>query len=390
MPAGVSESRLVPIRRELDVYLAIAQARDLARAMGFDAYATTEIETAVSELASNVLHHGVEGEAWLRRSGDRFEVACTDRGPGFAGTAGRPTAGLGVGLPGARRLMDGLTLEDAPAGGARVTAWRRLPPAKPRPGSPVPAGRTGREPLVPGPVGALEAAVALRSAEGESACGDAYAILPLADGVLVAVIDGVGHGPAAAEAAAQVVTALAELAAAKPGAALPEFLQAGHAASSSGRGAVAGLLRVRPAEASWAGVGNVRFHWVADTAQHGPEAGEGAHGQPGGFRMGAPGCLGVRWPDPAPREEAIPGGGIVLMATDGVPFDVLPEAIALPSAGADPSIPEPSGSALREPVEAMVAGAGGRDDALVLAVRLRTPPIAPAHALDTKALHPPR
>ena len=129
IPPGVilTESRLVPIRSEADPYIAVAQARQMAQEMGFDTYATTEIETAVSELTTNVLRHGIEGIAWLRRLGNRFEITCLDRGPGFGATAGRPPAGLGVGLAGVERLMDGLEIEDRPEGGARVSTWRDLP-----------------------------------------------------------------------------------------------------------------------------------------------------------------------------------------------------------------------------------------------------------------------
>ncbi|MGE5589310.1 MAG: ATP-binding protein [Bacillota bacterium] len=117
------------------MYVSRAQARAMAEVMGFDRYAVTEIETAVSELAHNILRHGISGEVWLRRSGTVFEVACRDRGPGFRGTAGTPSKGLGIGLTGVRELMDSLTISDPEGGGALVTARRSLPQARPSRGA---------------------------------------------------------------------------------------------------------------------------------------------------------------------------------------------------------------------------------------------------------------
>lgn len=97
----------------------------------------TKLVTAASELARNTLLHGGGGRAEVqivtngRRKGVR--IVFTDSGPGIpdldlAFTDGYTTkGGLGLGLSGARRLMDEFELRTAPGQGTTVTAvkWER-------------------------------------------------------------------------------------------------------------------------------------------------------------------------------------------------------------------------------------------------------------------------
>jgi len=97
----------------------------------------TKLVTAASELARNTLLHGGGGRAEVqivtngRRKGVR--IVFTDSGPGIpdldlAFTDGYTTkGGLGLGLSGARRLMDEFDLQTAPGQGTTVTAvkWER-------------------------------------------------------------------------------------------------------------------------------------------------------------------------------------------------------------------------------------------------------------------------
>jgi serine/threonine-protein kinase RsbT len=97
----------------------------------------TKLVTAASELARNTLLHGGGGRAEVqivtngRRKGVR--LVFTDSGPGItdldlAFTDGYTTkGGLGLGLSGARRLMDEFDLQTAPGQGTTVTAvkWER-------------------------------------------------------------------------------------------------------------------------------------------------------------------------------------------------------------------------------------------------------------------------
>jgi len=97
----------------------------------------TKLVTAASELARNTLLHGGGGRAEVqivtngRRKGVR--IVFTDSGPGIpdldlAFTDGyTPKGGLGLGLSGARRLMDEFELQTVPGQGTTVTAvkWER-------------------------------------------------------------------------------------------------------------------------------------------------------------------------------------------------------------------------------------------------------------------------
>lgn len=136
MPAEVR----VPLAGEEDMIVARQRVRSLASSLGFGVVDQSRIATAVSELARNVLRYadGARGEVLMRevtaaagRHG--IEVVVSDSGPGIgdvelvmrAGyTSGK---GLGMGLPGTKRLMDEMTIDSTPGCGTTVTVrkWRR-------------------------------------------------------------------------------------------------------------------------------------------------------------------------------------------------------------------------------------------------------------------------
>ena len=130
----------VDVAGEEGIVIARQQARDAARGLGFGLVDQSRIATAVSELARNVVRYatGSRGEviiAELHSADARtgLEVVVRDEGPGIADvrlalrdgyTSGQ---GLGMGLPGAKRLMDEMTIDSAPGRGTTVTIrkWRR-------------------------------------------------------------------------------------------------------------------------------------------------------------------------------------------------------------------------------------------------------------------------
>ncbi len=132
----------VHIRGDADLLAARQQARDIAASLGFSTTEVTEIVTAVSELSRNILMYAHEGEIHLSTmdgAGRRgIAVTARDNGPGIpdikkAMLDGYSTSGsLGLGLPGARRLMDEFTIESVPAHGTMVSAVRWLPPGRAR------------------------------------------------------------------------------------------------------------------------------------------------------------------------------------------------------------------------------------------------------------------
>jgi len=106
----------VPIRCDADIVVARQRVRALAIDLGFLATDATMLATAVSELARNILLYAVRGEVAfdaIRRGGrDGIQVIARDAGPGIRNVpraleAGFSTSGgLGLGLPGVRRLAD--------------------------------------------------------------------------------------------------------------------------------------------------------------------------------------------------------------------------------------------------------------------------------------------
>ncbi len=126
----------VAIRAEADVVVARHAGREAAASIGFRGVDLTVIATAISELARNIIVYAGSGEVVLAvvRSGGRrgIEVVARDDGPGIADVSlamqdGYSTGkGLGLGLPGTRRLMDEFAIDSAPGRGTRVTVRKWL------------------------------------------------------------------------------------------------------------------------------------------------------------------------------------------------------------------------------------------------------------------------
>jgi serine/threonine-protein kinase RsbT len=97
-----AQERYIPIRSDLDIVEARLAVRSIAEEAGFAGTDLVLIATAVSEVARNIVEYAKEGEV----------VISLDAGPGIADVnqalqEGYTTSrGLGLGLPGSRRLMD--------------------------------------------------------------------------------------------------------------------------------------------------------------------------------------------------------------------------------------------------------------------------------------------
>jgi serine/threonine-protein kinase RsbT len=131
----VAEEIRLPIRSDADVVTARQQGKALASELDFSATEVTLIATAISEVARNIITYAGEGEICLAtvelgaRRGVR--VVADDDGPGIADldramqdgfSSGQ---GMGLGLPGARRLMDDFEVTSEPGAGTtvRMTKW---------------------------------------------------------------------------------------------------------------------------------------------------------------------------------------------------------------------------------------------------------------------------
>lgn len=109
----------------------------MGASLGFSSTDLTLLATAISEVARNITTYAGEGEVALRivreRERDGIEVVASDSGPGIADVElamqdGYTTGnGLGLGLPGTRRLVDDFELHTEPGVGTtiRLVKWAR-------------------------------------------------------------------------------------------------------------------------------------------------------------------------------------------------------------------------------------------------------------------------
>jgi serine/threonine-protein kinase RsbT len=133
-----AESRIA-IESDADVVTARQRARELAADLELSSTDQTLLATAISEVARNITTYATRGEVLVsivqddNRRGIR--VVARDQGPGIedidrALQDGYTTGGgLGLGLPGARRLVDDFSIDSAPGQGTTVTLvkWSRSP-----------------------------------------------------------------------------------------------------------------------------------------------------------------------------------------------------------------------------------------------------------------------
>ena len=121
----------VRIQNSADIVAARQQGRALASQAGFSHSSLTIIATAISEVARNIVEYAKEGEVSITLVTDAskkgVEIVAADLGPGIADVStvmrdGYSTGkGLGIGLPGARRLMDEFAITSAIGSGTTVT-----------------------------------------------------------------------------------------------------------------------------------------------------------------------------------------------------------------------------------------------------------------------------
>jgi RNA polymerase sigma factor (sigma-70 family) len=135
--ASVAGEVRIPVQTDADVVTARKQGRELAAQAGFSATELTIIATAISEIARNIVMFAERGEVVISLVGENSRqgvtVVARDSGPGIPdleraiqdGYSGY--GGMGLGLPGSRRLMDEFEITSEVDRGTTVTMtkWRR-------------------------------------------------------------------------------------------------------------------------------------------------------------------------------------------------------------------------------------------------------------------------
>lgn len=121
---------VLPLASEQDIVASRQRVRTLCQSLKFSLVDQTKMVTATSELARNTLIHGHGGRMhWTLRERDGrhgLELLFEDEGPGIVDlklalsdgwTSG---GGMGLGLPGSKRLVNEFDIESAPGRGTRV------------------------------------------------------------------------------------------------------------------------------------------------------------------------------------------------------------------------------------------------------------------------------
>lgn len=263
-PRGGPAALVVAVEDSSQVGEARRAAATVAADVGLSETERGAVAVIVTEMATNLARHARGGRVLISAIGSPtaagVELLALDDGPGIgnmhrAMDDGFSTAGTaGQGLGAIRRMAHEFDVYSRTAtgpssgsggtgtsgGGTAVVArvWSAAAPG---------AAARGDESLATGAV-----CVAL---SGEDVCGDGWIVLRRPDRVLVVVVDGLGHGPDAADAASEAL----RIVRAHPDASPADLLHAAHGALRATRGAamsVAAIHAVRGA-LTYAGVGNV-------------------------------------------------------------------------------------------------------------------------------------
>ncbi|WP_407530775.1 ATP-binding protein [Methylobacterium oryzisoli] len=247
----------VPVTEASQVADARRRATGVAQTLGFDETAAGRVAIVATELATNLVKYGTNGEILLGtfedETGMGVEIIALDRGAGVADVAdalrdGHSTGGSsGTGLGAVRRQSQAFDIAAWPGRGLAVLA---------RISSTASKSATSQPPQVPR-FGAV--AVPLR---GEAVNGDAYCIRPHNDGWTALVADGLGHGPQAAQASEAAVRVFRKHEQEAPS----RILAAIHAGLGHTRGGAVSAARYESGRAMlvFAGIGNVAGAVITD------------------------------------------------------------------------------------------------------------------------------
>lgn len=234
----------------------------VARELGFSEQQVAELEIVVQEIGTNAARYAT-GERWIHFGATLgtptgLEIVYWDKGPGIydieeALRDGYSTGGgLGAGLGAIRRLSDEFEIYSSPGASTARTLSR-----SPRTTSgTVLLVRKWADPAMPRSELDQRLGLWSRPRAGEEVNGDAFFARKCGpDRWLLAVIDGIGHGQGAQEAARAAVNALDQWS----GEPLEELIAQAHEASRGTRGSVVGvaLLDTSHCVLQYAGVGNI-------------------------------------------------------------------------------------------------------------------------------------
>lgn len=251
---GLIESLCLPITESSQTGEARRLTATMARQLGFDAVAAERAALVATEAATNLIKHASGGCLIVQPLDDGadkgIEILALDNGPGMADpdrciADGYSTSGtLGGGLGAMHRLTQSFEIQTAPQQGTSLLMRLWSQPSRPHPAPPF-------------AVGAIHVPV-----PPETVCGDGWAIEEANESVTILVVDGLGHGPLAAEASKEAIRLFRQHAAMD----LVELMRTLHSGLRPTRGAAAAMARIDSAkrEIQFVGVGNIAATIVAD------------------------------------------------------------------------------------------------------------------------------
>jgi anti-sigma regulatory factor (Ser/Thr protein kinase) len=300
----------IALTQEAHIGAAKRAVRRCASEIGFDERRLAEIDIAVKEIGSNAIKFGRgTGQIYCARADETIEpggieIIYLDKGPGIEDTLtaledGYTTTGsLGAGLGAIKRLADEFYIYSIIEGHSRkLSMYGRTSHGT----ALIFRKRAGSEDDTQKERKALWGAMT-RAAIGEDENGDAYIIKRVGDRQLLAIVDGLGHGPKAMEAS-QVANASIQENALQP---VETIIRATHEALRSTRGAVLGLAAIDCAtgEIEYAGIGNTDFRAFGGR-------------EPLRF-ISLNGTLGSRLDRVKVFKERLPKVATLIMSTDGI------------------------------------------------------------------------
>lgn len=125
----------IDLKDESDIIMARTMVKNISEMLGFKYMDQTRITTAVSELTRNVIKFAGKGEVKIRKIVNQrrgLEITIEDNGPGIenlelALKGGYSTSGgLGIGLSGAKKLVDEFNIDTFPGKGTKIVIKKWL------------------------------------------------------------------------------------------------------------------------------------------------------------------------------------------------------------------------------------------------------------------------
>ncbi len=314
------------IGSEPDVIHAVVTATELARGLELSEADSRAVGTVVSELATNIIKYAERGRVTIQEveSGGRvgLQVTVSDRGPGISNVDEAlqdhfsSSGTLGLGLPGVRRMVDDFEIQSEVGVGTTITVrkWTaNATQSQRRRGLMIGGGgsaafaergtdrgsRSFADPSGSRP--ALDVAFVNRPCRGELMSGDGTFVSDFDGGVLIGILDGLGHGKEANHAAKTAIRTLRDIG----GADLRLIISKLDERLRGTVGAAVGLCWVdlKLGQLWYAGVGNTVFRTEGDRP----------------IRLqSVAGTVGANPRAPKVESAHLPRDGVLILYTDGI------------------------------------------------------------------------